>query len=115
MTPLNFERGTTIRFAIVTKDFNGNPVTPTTTPTCKIFDLDAPGNSIATLTVSGSASSYEAYWKIPDNLPASGNPVTCPKCGNVINVDKLYYGEWAWTWQGMDFIERVSFNVLIVE
>jgi len=115
MTIPRFEKGTTIRFTIVTKNFEGNPITPTSTPTCKVFDLDDPGNPIATLNVSGTASSYETYWNIPTNLPASGNPVTCPKCGYVINVNKIYYAEWAWIWDGKDFIERVPFDVVIVE
>jgi len=116
MTLPVFERGTTPRFRLATKDYEGNLVTPAGTPTCKVFDLTDPGNLLATLTVIPYGTGlYEAYWKIPDNLDVSGHTVICPKCGNVINDNKICYAEWAWSWDNKDFVERAPFQVVIIE
>jgi len=116
MTLPIFERGTTPRFRLSTKDYDGNPVTPTPDPTCKIFDLSDPLTPLATLTVIPyGTGAYEAYWKIPDVLDVGGHTVTCPKCGYIIEDNKICYAEWAWTWDGKDLVERVPFKVAIIE
>jgi len=121
MTLPSFERGTTIRSRLTTKDFDGNIITPTGTPTCTIFNADNPTESIATLTVAPYGTGlYQARWKIPSDLKV-GVPrtVRCTKCGNTITVSedagKIYYFEWSWVWDGDTFVERVPFKVLVVE
>lgn len=101
-----FERGQPIRVRLTTKDFDGNVVIPTETPTCKIFNSDNPQDPIATLTVETyGTGQYQAYWAIPTDV----------EIGKFVYLPKLYYAEWSWKWEGFDLIERVPFNVLQVE
>jgi len=116
MTIPTFEGGTTPRFRLATKDYEGSPVTPTQGPTCKIFDLTDPTSPLASLTITPyGAGLYEAYWKIPESLDVEGHAVTCPKCGTVIADYKICYAEWSWTWDGKEFVERAPFKVVIIE
>jgi len=102
-----FERGTTIRFRLIVKDFDGNiPTQPLPeTPTCTVFS-DSPTNLMAVLeVVSYETNKFQAYWTIPSSAPI----------GKTVTLSKMYYAEWSWKWDGKDFVERVPFYVLHVE
>jgi len=103
-----FERGTTIRFRLIVKDFDGNiPTEPLPeTPTCSVFNPDNPQNPMDTLPVAPyETNKFQAYWKIPLNAPI----------GKTVTTSKMYYVEWGWKWDGKDHIERVPFNIVHVE
>jgi hypothetical protein len=116
MTLSIFGRGTTPRYRLTPKDFEGNPVIPTQTPICKVYDLENPNTPLDTLNVTEyETGKYEAYWQIPNNLDVTGHTVTCPNCGYKITDNKICYAEWAWIWDGKNFMRRSAFEVGIIE
>jgi len=103
-----FERGTTIRFRLIVKDFDGNiPAEPLPeTPTCSVFNSGSPQSPMAVLQVTPyETNKFQAYWTIPSSAPI----------GKTVTLSKMYYAEWGWKWDGKDFVERIPFYILHVE
>ena len=82
------ERGDSPKLGIVTKDENGNEITPSELPKCLIF---LKTQLIDTLNVSGTVSTYIAFWTVPSNAILS---------------PPYYTAEWKWVYGARNFVKR---------